>query len=236
MEKYEISKKKEDVSQMFNRIAPRYDFLNRFLSFGIDKIWRRKAIKILKKTEPKKILDLASGTGDLAIEMRKIKPQKIIGIDISEGMIEIGRQKVKKRGLEKMIELQIGDSENLNFPDNCFDAVTVAFGVRNFEHLEKGLQEMKRVLKNNGKLLILEFSLPKKNPFKALYLFYFKYILPIWGKIISRDKNAYTYLPATVMKFPSGKKFNEKLEETGFSDIENKELTFGIATIYTASK
>lgn len=231
------SGKKEQVAQMFNNIARRYDFLNHFLSLGIDHIWRRKAIHCLKdiSTEPV-ILDVASGTGDLAIAALKLNPKKIIGIDISEEMLNIGIQKINKRGCQNIIELKRGDSENLEFADNFFDGITVAFGVRNFENLNKGLAEMYRVLKPGGKAIILEFSKPRVFPVKQLYYFYFKVILPLLGKIISKDSSAYTYLPESVSAFPERKQFIQELEKLGFRKCTFKSLSFGIATIYVGLK
>jgi len=228
--------KKEQVAAMFNNIAHRYDFLNHFFSLGIDKIWRRKAINLLKKENPQTILDVATGTGDFAIAAMKLHPQRINGIDISEKMLEIGREKIKNKKLEKIIELSLGDSENIKFPDNTFDAVTVAFGVRNFENLELGLKEINRVLKKNGTLVVLEFSQPKKFPVKQLYKFYFSNILPFFGKLISKDSSAYTYLPESVIVFPYGEKFLELLQSTGFSNTYCKQLSFGISSIYTGKK
>jgi demethylmenaquinone methyltransferase/2-methoxy-6-polyprenyl-1,4-benzoquinol methylase len=229
--------KKTQVAEMFDNIAHKYDFLNHFLSLNIDKIWRRKAINLLKSSKPQTILDVASGTGDLALEEARIlKPEKIIGIDISEGMLAVGRRKIEKKNLSKIIQLQIGDSENINFPENRFDAVTAAFGVRNFENLEKGLSEMFRVLKIGGKMVILEFSRPQKFPVKQFYNFYFFKILPAVGKIFSKDMSAYTYLPESVYQFPFGKQFTDRLSKIGFSKVSFQNLAFGIATIYFAEK
>jgi demethylmenaquinone methyltransferase/2-methoxy-6-polyprenyl-1,4-benzoquinol methylase len=230
------SGKKQEVRQMFNNIAHRYDFLNHFLSAGIDYSWRRKAINIIGENHPKTILDVATGTGDLAIAALKINPEKIIGIDIAADMVEVGVQKIKKKKLQDIIHLQTGDSENLEFPSETFDAVMVAFGVRNFENLKKGLSEMHRVLKPGGQILILEFSQPSKFPVKQFYSFYFRYILPSLGKIISGDKSAYTYLHDSVEVFPYGQKFMDILKETGFTNTFHKSLTFGIASIYSGLK
>ncbi|MEL6925444.1 MAG: bifunctional demethylmenaquinone methyltransferase/2-methoxy-6-polyprenyl-1,4-benzoquinol methylase UbiE [Bacteroidota bacterium] len=223
---------------MFDNIAPYYDFLNHFLSLGIDKIWRKKAISILQEDAPKYILDVATGTADVALETVKRVPEvdKIIGIDISNEMLEVGRQKIKKRQLTETIELQQGDSENLPFEDNTFDAITVAFGVRNFEHLEKGLQEMNRVLKPNGKLVVLEFSKPRIFPFRQLFNAYFKYLLPTIGKIKSKDPRAYQYLYESVQVFPDGKDFVRILEKTGYKSNQWKSLSLGICAIYTGRK
>jgi len=228
--------KKEQVAEMFNNISGKYDFLNHFLSLGIDIIWRKKAIKLLKKDRPKHILDIATGTGDFAIEALALNPEKVIGVDISEGMLEMGRKKMKKRGLDKKIELRLGDSEGLLFEDNKFDAIIVSFGVRNFENLEKGLADMCRVLKPGGKVVVLEFSRPKRFPFKQIYNFYFKAILPKIGRLISKDSAAYTYLPESVGAFPDGDNFLKVLQKVGFNETKCKPLTFGISSIYTGVK
>ena len=218
---------------MFNNIAGKYDFLNHFLSAGIDFIWRKKAIRIIGQGPHDHILDVATGTADLAIEAMKLKPKQIIGIDIAGDMLAIGRKKLIKKKLNESITLETGDSENLRFEDESFDAVMVAFGVRNFENLEKGLTEMFRVLKSGGQVMILEFSKPTKSPVKQLYNFYFRFILPTLGRIISGDSAAYTYLPESVGAFPAGKEFTHILEKTGFRLTRNIPLTFGIASIYT---
>ena len=228
--------KKEQVAKMFDNIAGNYDFLNHFLSMGIDIYWRKKLVKRLTKQAPKNILDVATGTGDLAIAMLKATPDKITGIDISNGMLEIGRKKIKEKGLEDKITLQQADSENLPFEDNNFDAVCVSFGARNFENLEKGLSEMFRVLKPGGKLYILEFSQPDIFPFKQIYQFYFRYILPLLGKVVSNDNNAYNYLPESVNAFPYGKKLNKIIENCGYNKAQYHSLTMGIASIYIAEK
>jgi len=228
--------KKEQVAEMFNNISKKYDFLNHFLSLGIDIVWRKKAVKMLRADKPKLILDIATGTGDFAIEALSLNPDKIIGVDISEGMLAMGRKKMKKKGLEDKIELQMGDSEKLLFEDNKFDAIIVSFGVRNFENLEKGLTDMFRVLKKGGKVVILEFSRPKKFPMKQLYNFYFKAILPKIGKLISKDSSAYTYLPESVGAFPDGENFLNVLKKAGFKETKCKSLTFGISSIYTGLK
>jgi demethylmenaquinone methyltransferase/2-methoxy-6-polyprenyl-1,4-benzoquinol methylase len=228
--------KKTQVAQMFNSIAGKYDFLNHFLSAGIDIYWRKKAIGLLQKSQPRQILDIATGTGDFAIEALKVNPDKITGIDISEGMLGVGREKLQKKGLTGKIELRSGDSENLQFEANSFDAVTAAFGVRNFENLEKGLSEMNRVLKPGGRVVILEFSKPTAFPMKQGYNFYFKNILPVFGKLISKDQAAYTYLPESVQAFPDGKAFLAILEKVGFKDTQWQSLTFGICSIYTGIK
>lgn len=234
--KDENSGKKEQVAKMFDNISHRYDFLNHFLSLGIDKVWRRKAIALLRASRPAMILDVATGTGDFAIQALSLDPEKIFGIDISEGMLEIGRKKMKERNLTSKIELLKGDSENIPFEENKFDAVTVAFGVRNFENLEKGLREIFRVLKPGGKLVVLEFSRPKAFPMKQAYNVYFKAILPKIGRMISSDKSAYTYLPESVEAFPDGEDFLRILENVGFKQTQCKALTFGISSIYSGAK
>ncbi len=238
--------KKQQIAKMFDSIAGSYDFLNHFLSLGIDIYWRKKAIGVLSfhlrggrikiRGGRIKILDVATGTADFAIEAAKLNPEKIIGIDISRKMLNIGREKVKKSGLENKIELILGDSEKLPFKENSFDAITVGFGVRNFENLEKGLREMHRVLKNTGIVVILEFSKPQAFLIKSIFNFYFKNILPFVGKLVSKDKTAYTYLPQSVQKFPDGKDFLTILEKTGFYDVRQTELTFGVASIYVGKK
>lgn len=235
---YKISKesKKDQIATMFNNIAPKYDFLNHFLSLGIDILWRKRAIRELASGKPKTLLDIATGTGDFALEALSLHPEKIIGIDISEGMLAAGRTKIKSKGLENIIDLQNGDSENLKFEANFFDAATVAFGVRNFEHLNKGLTEIYRVLKPNGKLVVLEFSKPRKFPVKQLYSFYSNYILPPIGKLFSKDAAAYTYLPESVEAFPDGTDFTDILRSCGFKETKIISLTFGIASIYVAKK
>jgi len=231
------SGKKEQVAEMFDNIAPKYDFLNHFLSMNIDKIWRRKSIRLLKSEKPQLILDVATGTGDFAFEIyKRLKPKKIIGIDISEGMLKVGEEKIKKRNLTEYIEFRKGDSENLDFEDNYFDAVTVAFGVRNFENLQKGLAELFRVLKPSGKLIVLEFSQPDKFPIKQFYGFYSKYILPFFGKLFSKDKSAYIYLPESVNAFPYGEKFTQFLKNAGFKSAQYKKFSFGISSVYFAEK
>lgn len=228
--------KKEQVADMFNNIAGKYDFLNHFLSLGIDKGWRKKAIATIAPIQPKQILDVATGTGDLAIEAAKLNPEHITGIDIAAQMLDVGREKLKEKGLDKMISMQVGDSEALPFADNNFDAITCAYGVRNFEHLEKGLAEMSRVMRPGGRLAILEFSHPKKFPVKQGYHFYFKYILPTLGKLVSKHSTAYSYLPESVMAFPEGERFCEILTKCGFKDAKARPLTLGITTLYTATK
>ncbi len=228
--------KKEQVRSMFNDIAFRYDFLNHFLSAGIDIRWRKKVRRMLAPQSPKKILDVATGTADLAIELSKLKPEAITGVDIADGMLEIGRKKISKKGLDNMISLQTGDAENLAFEDNTFDAVVVAFGVRNYENLQKGLKEMCRVMKPGGTVAILEFSRPNAFPFKQIYNSYFRYILPGFGRMISKHEEAYTYLPDSVSQFKEGEAFLREMEQAGYRDVGQKRLTMGIATLYSATK
>lgn len=228
--------KKEAVKEIFNDIAPKYDLLNHFLSLNIDKRWRRKAIKYIRPEEKGELLDVACGTGDFSIAACRAGVQKVTGIDISANMVAIGQKKVEALGLASSIVLQTGDSEKIEFEDGCFDVVTVAFGVRNFEHLKTGLNEMRRVLKKGGKVIILEFSMPEHFPMKQLYQFYFRRILPVLGGWISGNKGAYTYLPESVMKFPQGKAFLEILKESGFEHTTQQKLTFGIASIYVGVK
>lgn len=228
--------KKEQVAEMFDNISHRYDFLNHFLSLGIDKLWRKKVVKLIKKQSPEKILDIATGTADLAIAMTACGATQIQGIDISEGMLAIGRKKIQDKKLQHLISLQWGDSEDIPFTDAQFDAVTVAFGVRNFEHPLKGLQEIYRVLKPGGMIYILEFSQPQGFPIRPLYFFYFRHILPVWGKIVSKDPAAYTYLPESVKAFPYGEAFLNLLTEAGFKKPTDQSLSFGIASIYTGIK
>lgn len=228
--------KKSQVAQMFNSIADKYDFLNHFLSAGVDIYWRKKAVDFLAKTKPEYILDIATGTGDFAIEALRVKPKKIIGVDISEGMLEVGRRKMLRKNLSHLIELKIGDSENLEFESDQFDAVIAAFGVRNFGNLEKGLSEMHRVLKPGGQVIILEFSKPTTFPFKQGYNFYFQHILPVFGKLISKDHAAYTYLPESVQAFPDGPDFVSILNQVGFKATAWHSLTFGISSIYIGTK
>jgi len=228
--------KKSQVAHMFNNIAGKYDFLNHFLSAGIDIIWRKKAVSLLAPYKPKQVLDIATGTADFALETLRLNPDKITGVDISEGMMAVGREKIAKRGLSDKIQLQYGDSEDLPFADNTFDAITVAFGVRNFENLSKGLAEMNRVLKPGGIAVVLEFSKPRSFPMKQLYQFYFKNILPLVGKFVSKDNAAYTYLPESVQAFPDGQDFISIFEKVGFKKTKWHSLTFGISSIYTGIK
>lgn len=228
--------KKDQVADMFNNIAGNYDFLNHFLSLGIDKGWRKKAIAEINKIQPKLVLDVATGTADLAIAAVATHARSITGIDIANQMLDIGRKKIKERKLDGIITLQYGDSEALPFSNGHFDAITCAYGVRNFEHLEAGLKEMNRVMRTGGKLAILEFSHPKKFPIKQVYKFYFRYILPTLGKLVSKHSRAYTYLPESVNAFPEGDVFCTMLERCGFKDAHARPLTFGITTLYTATK
>ena len=229
--------KKDQVALMFNSIAYRYDFLNRFLSAGIDVQWRKKAIKQLTSISPKIVLDVATGTGDVAILTYQIlHPEKIIGIDISEGMLEFGRKKLDKLKLTKQIKLETGDSETILYPDESFDAITVAFGVRNFQHLEKGLREMQRVLQIGGKLVVLEFSKPTGIGFKQLYQFYMNVAAPAFGKFFSKNRSAYQYLNDSVQAFPEGNQFIQIMQQAGFKATYLKRLSFGICTIYCGSK
>lgn len=228
--------KKEEVAQMFNNISANYDFLNHFLSMGIDHLWRKRAVKQLQKQQPKVLLDLATGTGDFAIACLKLKPEKIIGMDISSGMLEVGKQKMKKRAFDNIIDMQLGDSENMPFADHTFDAITVGFGVRNYENLEKGLGEMLRVLKPGGQAVILEFSKPKAFPIKQLFGFYSKVLIPLFGKYISKDERAYTYLPESVAAFPEGAAFVDVLQKVGYKTSEPIRLSGGIASIYIGTK
>lgn len=228
--------KKQQIALMFNNIAHKYDFLNHFLSMGIDKLWRRKAIKMLQQETPENVLDIATGTGDFAIEAKKLKPQKIVGIDISTGMLEVGKRKIQKLKLENLIFLEEGDSENLRFEDAHFQAITVGFGVRNFENLQAGLREMHRVLTPAGVAVVLEFSKPRNFPIKQIYNFYFFRILPFFGRLFSKDSSAYTYLPESVQAFPDGDVFLNELKKAGFSQTKQIPLTFGIASIYWAKK
>ena len=221
---------------MFNNIAHRYDFLNHFLSIGIDRCWRRKLIRKMGKFHPSDILDVATGTADLAIAAAKLNPQKILGIDIAEEMLAIGQLKVDRLHLQKIIQLRQADSEDLPFPNTSFDGVMVAFGVRNFEDLDKGLAQMYRVLRQGGRVYILEFSKPRKFPIKQLYGFYFNHILPILGRMVSKDMSAYTYLPESVGAFPDGPEFLALMELAGFRHVECHQLTFGVASLYSGQK
>ena len=228
--------KKEQVAQMFDTISGNYDNLNRVISFGIDVKWRKKVLQMVGKSNPKTILDIATGTGDLAILMAQTKADKIIGLDISAGMLEVGVQKIASKNLTKTIEMVLGDSENMPFEDDYFDAITVAFGVRNFENLEKGLVEILRVLKPNGTFVILETSVPDKTPYKQGYQLYSNHILPLIGKLFSKDRSAYQYLCESASVFPFGEALNNILREIGFINVKDFPQTFGVATIYKSSK
>ena len=228
--------KKEQVAQMFDTISGNYDGLNRVISFGTDIKWRKKVLAMVKSKNPTTILDIATGTGDLAILMSETGASKIVGLDISAGMLEVGRKKIIEKKLTNKIEMNLGDSEKMPFEDNSFDAITVAFGVRNFETLEKGLDEILRVLKPNGIFVILETSVPEKFPFKQGYKFYSKNILPLIGRLFSKDDSAYQYLSESASVFPYGEALNNILRKIGFIDVESHPQTFGVATIYAASK
>jgi demethylmenaquinone methyltransferase / 2-methoxy-6-polyprenyl-1,4-benzoquinol methylase len=233
---YSEGNKKEQVATMFDNIAYRYDFLNHFLSLGIDKIWRKKAIRELASVSPKKIIDIATGTGDLALKAMVLNPSEIVGIDISEEMLTYARQKVQKAGKEGIIRFEKGDSEQIHYPDQTFDAAMVAFGVRNFENVQMGLNEIYRVLAPAGMVVVLEFSRPQNFLIRIVYDFYFLKIVPFLGKIFSKDNRAYNYLPESVAAFPSGISFLQYLEKAGFAECKCKSLTFGIASIYSGRK
>ncbi|MFY7742878.1 MAG: bifunctional demethylmenaquinone methyltransferase/2-methoxy-6-polyprenyl-1,4-benzoquinol methylase UbiE [Flavobacterium sp.] len=228
--------KKEQVAQMFDTISGNYDGLNRVISFGTDIKWRKKVLSIVQAKNPTTILDIATGTGDLAILLSKTKAEKIIGLDISVGMLEVGKKKIVQKKLDNRIEMILGDSENLPFEDNSIDAITVAFGIRNFENLEKGLSEIVRVLKPNGVFVILETSVPQKFPFKQGYQFYTSNILPLIGRLFSKDNSAYAYLSESASVFPFGEELNNILRKIGFIEVKALPQTFGVATIYSASK
>jgi len=226
--------KKEQVAKMFDAISKNYDGLNRVISLGIDIKWRKKVVEIVGKNNPKQILDIATGTGDLALMMAELNPDKIIGLDISEGMLAVGKEKIANVNLSEKIEMVVGDSEEMPFDDNTFDAITVSFGVRNFANLDKGIQEIARVLKPSGVLVILETSNPTKFPFKQGYKLYTNLFLPVIGKLFSKDKVAYSYLSESANSFPFGTAFNNILQKNGFTHTEDKPVTSGVATIYTA--
>lgn len=229
--------KKEQVATMFNNISKTYDMLNRMMTLGIDTIWRKKAIRSLRSIHPQHMLDVATGTGDFALEsIRILNPKKIIGVDISAGMLEVARQKIVKQGLQEQFEVQLGDSEKLQFNDNTFDAITVAFGVRNFENLERGLSDILRVLKPGGKAIILELSNPTTFPIKQLYHFHFHKLTPALGKLISKDASAYSYLPESVVNFPDGERFAAITKKVGFGETKVRPQTFGFCTIYECTK
>ena len=228
--------KKEQVAQMFDNISTNYDGLNRVISLGIDVSWRKKVVKLVGDVNPKQILDIATGTGDLAMMMASLNPDKIIGLDISKGMLDVGKEKIAKANLSNKINMIVGDSENMPFDDNTFDAITVSFGVRNFENLDKGLTEILRVLKPGGKFVVLETSNPTKFPFKQGYKFHTNVILPIIGKLFSKDKTAYSYLSESANSFPFGQAFNNILQKNGFKNAKDIPVTFGVASIYTSTK
>ncbi|ALU74018.1 bifunctional demethylmenaquinone methyltransferase/2-methoxy-6-polyprenyl-1,4-benzoquinol methylase UbiE [Tenacibaculum finnmarkense] len=228
--------KKEQVAKMFDNISEDYDGLNRVISLGIDVSWRKKVVKLVGENNPKQILDIATGTGDLALMMAGLNPDRIVGLDISAGMLAVGKQKIAKANLTDKIEMIVGDSEKMPFDNDTFDAITVSFGVRNFEHLDKGLTEIRRVLKTGGKLVILETSNPTKFPFKQGYQFHTNVLLPIIGKLFSKDKVAYSYLSESANSFPFGEAFNNILQKNGFNNVNNVPVTFGVASIYTAFK
>ncbi len=228
--------RKEQVTQMFDNISGNYDFMNRIMTFGIDVKWRKKVVKMVAETHPEDILDIATGTGDFAIMLAEIEPQRIVGLDISQGMLDVGIKKVKEKNLDKLIEMVLGDSENLPFDDNSFDAVTVGFGVRNFENLDKGLQEINRVLRPGGIFVVLETSQPDKFPFKQVYKFHSKYIIPLLGSLFSKDKKAYDYLPESAQAFPYGEAFNNILKRNEFISVQDFPLMFGAARIYKSFK
>ncbi len=228
--------KKKQVTEMFDGISKSYDALNRIITLGIDVLWRKRVVAIVQKESPKTILDIATGTADLAVALASIQPERIVGLDISPGMLALGKDKIKRLKLEDSIEMQLGDSEALPFPNSSFDAVTVSFGVRNFEHLEKGLQEIERVLKPKGKLVILETAVPKNKFISLFYSLYTQNIMPFLGKLFAKNKGAYQYLSTSAMAFPSGEKFNNILRETGFIEVEDIPQTLGVASIYVAKK
>lgn len=228
--------KKEQVALMFDNIAVKYDFLNHLLSLGIDKRWRKKAVKKLAYQGPKNIIDIATGTGDFAVALQKLQPERVTGVDISAGMLEIGKNKIKDKGLEQKIQLHQGDAENLQFETHSFDAATAGFGVRNFENLEAGLAEIYRVLKHGGEIAILEFSQPERFPFKHIYNCYFQHVLPLIGKRFSKDNSAYAYLPESVQEFPYGEDFLKIMSNCGFSDLKQYKLSFGVASLYMGKK
>jgi len=227
---------KQYVRSLFDSIARRYDLLNHLLSGGIDVYWRNRAIEHLRRAAPRRILDVATGTADFALAALRLRPDQIVGVDIAEQMLAIGRRKVARRGAASVIALESGDAEHLPFPDGSFDATIVAFGARNFENLAQGLAEMCRVLRPGGTIVVLEFSHPARFPFRQIYFAYFRRVLPLIGRLVSRSPDAYTYLPETVMNFPQGEEFTAVLRASGFHDMFEKRLTFGIASIYTARK
>ena len=234
---YGDGSKREQVEQMFDRIAPTYDRLNHTMSMGIDRRWRKKAIRALQPLAPQQMLDVATGTGDFALQAcSMLHPAQLVGIDISEGMMEVGRAKVKAAGLEQVVRFEQQDCTQLSFPDGTFDAVTVAFGIRNFEYLDRGLSEMCRVLRKGGHLVILELSAPERFPMKQLYRLYASCFIPLVGRLISRDRSAYTYLPESIQAFPQGEVMQEVIRKAGFAKVSFKRLTFGVCTLYVAEK
>lgn len=228
--------KKSQVEKMFDNVSGNYDNLNRVITFGLDLKWRNKVLKIIQKDDPQSILDIATGTGDMAILYTKTNAKKIVGIDISTGMLDVAKVKVDKKNLNDTIELQVGDAENLQFDDNTFDVISVSYGIRNFEDLDKGLKEMLRVLKPNGLCIILETSVPTNPIIKLGYLFHSKVILPLVGKLFSKDKRAYTYLSESARAFPYGKEFKKRMEAIGYSNVSVKPQAGGVSSIYTARK
>ncbi len=227
---------KQYVRSLFNAIAYRYDLLNHLLSGGIDLYWRRKAVEHLRPDAPRTILDVATGTGDFALAALRLDPERVVGVDIAEKMLAVGREKLRRRGVQDRVTFDLGDAERLTFSDRTFDAAIVAFGVRNFENLNQGLREMRRVLIPGGRVVILEFSRPQTAPFRQIYLAYFRTILPLIGRLVSGHSGAYTYLPDTVMRFPEGPAFLEHLRASGFEDLREERLTFGIATMYSGRR
>jgi len=227
---------KGSVRSLFDSIAYRYDLLNHVLSGGIDFYWRRRAVEHLKDLQPRRILDVATGTADFAIATLRLKPAEVVGVDIAEEMLKLGRVKLQKKGFDSIITLQTGEAENLRFDDGRFDAAIVAFGARNFENLEQGLSEMHRVVRVGGTVVVLEFSRPRHFPFRQIYFSYFQRVLPLIGRIVSKSEEAYNYLPDTVMRFPEGEEFVATLRNAGFENVSEDRLTFGIATIYTGVK
>lgn len=230
------SSKKEQVTKMFDGISKQYDLLNRVISLGIDQSWRRKVVRLAGENKPQRIIDIATGTGDLAIALKATAAEEIIGLDISPGMLSIGEEKVKKLALDQQISMVLGDGEKLPYPDNYFDVATVAFGVRNFENLEQGLSEIFRVLRSKGNLLVLETAVPTRFPFKQGYKIYSGWMVPLIGRIFSRDQKAYQYLTDSAAVFPHGPAFNNILEKIGFIEVRDNPQTLGVASIYSATK
>lgn len=228
--------KKEEVAEMFDNISGSYDFLNRSLSMGVDIAWRKKTVRLIKNSGAKKVLDIATGTADLAIMMVKNGIEEVQGVDISAGMLQVGQKKIEQLKIDGQIKLTQADSEQLPFDDNTFDAASISFGIRNFENPVKGMEEIRRVLKPGAGLYILEFSKPTQFPFKQFFAFYFRFILPVWGKIISKDNSAYSYLPESINVFPHGKAFTDLMEKAGFKQAKQNKLAFGVASLYVATK